>query len=98
MSKERNEEICRLYVSGLTLNQCGDIFKLSHERVRQILRKAGVFKRDRAVERSDRDEFLGVNLTEADKDALRAEAERRGVSMSSLTSDLIKDMLASKET
>lgn len=97
MSKERNEEICRLYVGGLTLRECGQHFKLSHQRVRQILRRAGVFKRDQLVERSDRDEFLGVNLTEADKIALRAEAERRGVSMSALTSDLIRDMLSTLE-
>lgn len=92
---ERNTEICRLYVEGATLQEVGEGFKLSRERVRQILRKNGVYKKDRAVEKSGRDEFLGVNITESDKAALREEASRRGLSMSALTSDLIKDMLAS---
>lgn len=106
MFKERNDEICKLYtVEGLTTQQCAERFKISRERVRQILRRAGIYRKDRAeqkilglrngvVETAARDEFLGVNLSESDKHALRAEAERRGVSMSSLTSDLIKEMLA----
>jgi hypothetical protein len=49
---------------------------------------------DRLVDvKSDRDEFLGINISEADKTALREEAARRGISMSALTADLIKDML-----
>lgn len=106
MGKERNDEICKLYtVDGMTTQQCAERFKISRERVRQILRKRGIYKKDRAeqkilglrngvVESTARDEFLGVNLSESDKLALRAEAERRGISMSMLTSDLIKEMLA----
>jgi len=95
MSVERNQEIIRLYVNGLTLQECGEHFKLSHERVRQILRKAGVWQRDRKL--TDRDVFLGVNLTEQEKNGVRDEAARRGVSMSVLTADLIKDMLSKGE-
>lgn len=90
---DRNFQVCRRYIDGATLDECAVQFKISHERVRQILRKAGVYRRDRLVARSDRDEFLGVNISEADKTALRAEAARRGISMSALTADLIKDML-----
>lgn len=90
---ERNEVICSRYTSGETLQDIATSLKLSRERVRQILRKHGVFKKDRPVERSDRDEFLGVNISEADKLALKEEASRRGISMSALTADLIKDML-----
>ena len=90
---ERNDLICQRYVAGATLQEVGRAFHISNERVRQILRKAGVFKTDRRKEVSDRDVFLGVNVSEADKVALRAEAERRGMSMSMLTSDLIKEML-----
>lgn len=105
---ERNGAICRRYVAGATLQEVSQEFLLSRERVRQILRKAGVFKGDRlrpshlglrdgVVESSARDVFLGINISERDKVALRAEAERRGISMSALTSDLIKDMLATLE-
>lgn len=95
MNSERDEEICRLFVDGMSLHDCSVRFGVSHERIRQILRKAKVFKGKRPLDKSDRDEFLGVNLTEADKIRLRAEAGRRGMSMSMLTSDLIRDMLNS---
>lgn len=42
----------------------------------------------------NRDEFLGVNLSEEVKAALRAEAARREISMSALTYETLKDMLA----
>jgi hypothetical protein len=89
MSTERNEEICRRYVGGATLQECGEQFKLSHERIRQILRKAGVFKQHRQTERSDRDEYIGVNVRPETKDELRAEADERGVSVSRHVSDVL---------
>jgi len=42
-----------------------------------------------------RDEFLGVNLTESVKRSLKDEAEKRGLSMSNLTSKTITEMLVS---
>lgn len=105
MHEERNQEMCQCYINGMTLQECGERFHISHERVRQILKQAGVFKNSRAkqqnvglkaglVESDTRDEFLGINISETDKDALRAEAARRGLSMSKLSSDFIKEMLA----
>lgn len=100
---ERDKAICKLYVSGKTLKECGLAHGITHERVRQILRKAGIYRnlrpvplglKDGVVESDVRDEFLGVNLSETDKAGLREEAERRGLSMSSLTNDLIREMLA----
>lgn len=93
MSVERNEEICRLYVSGLTIYDLSPQFNLSHERIRQILRKSGVFKTHRQKISPDRFAFLGVNLTDDDKEALREEAGKAGLSMSELTSDWIKEKL-----
>lgn len=91
---ERDAEICRLYTRGLTLQQVGDHFGLTKERVRQILREGGVYKSDRKKEaRLVRDKFLGINITEGDKVALCREAERRGISMSALTAELIRKML-----
>ncbi|HEY5851965.1 MAG TPA: sigma factor-like helix-turn-helix DNA-binding protein [Lysobacter sp.] len=39
---EREAVICRLYQDGKTLQEVGDVFGLTRERVRQILRRAGV--------------------------------------------------------
>ena len=96
MSVERDQELIRLYVNGMTLHECSQHFKRSHERIRQILRKAGVW-RGRESKLTERDVFLGVNLTEQEKNGVREEAARRGISMSVLTADLIKDMLAKGE-
>lgn len=105
MHEERNKEICTAFVNGATVADCSEQFKLTRERVRQILRQAGVFGDSRVrpqtiglteglVQSDTRDEFLGVIVSEADKAALRAEALRRGLSMSRLSSDFIKEMLA----
>lgn len=94
MSTERDTEICRLYSTGLSPANIGLAIGLGRERVRQILKKAGVYQPRAQTKKSDREQFLGVNLSEADKVALRAEAGRRGISMSTLTSDLIREMLA----
>lgn len=39
---EREAVICRLYRDGKTLQEVGDVFGLTRERVRQILKRAGV--------------------------------------------------------
>lgn len=95
----RDVEICRLYIGnkgqpGLTLQALGERFHISRERVRQILRRENVFKKDRHIELSGRDQFLGINITEPVKLALREEAQRRGVSVSALSSETLSDMLA----
>ena len=91
--KERDAEVCSLYISGLSMKALCARAKLSRMSVYQILKKAGVQLRGRTSERSERDEFLGVNVSEPVKSALREEAKRRGLSVSELTSDTLKDML-----
>lgn len=39
---ERETVICALYQEGKTLQEVGDVFGLTRERIRQILRRAGV--------------------------------------------------------
>jgi hypothetical protein len=87
---ERDAELIRRYLGGETVDSLRADFKLTHERIYQILRKAGI---PRARRSEGRNQFLGVNLTEPIKDALRAEAERRGLSISALSSDMLRDML-----
>lgn len=89
---ERDAAICAHYAAGNKAAQCASKFRISRQRVLQILRDGNVWK---PYEKGDRTEFLGVSLSADDKLALSEEASRRGISMSSLTSDLIKDMLTS---
>lgn len=88
---QRNEDICQRYMAGETLQAIGDRFRISRMRVKQIVKKAGLWRK--RAEKSDRDAFLGVNVTSDVKDALRTKADERGVSMSRLTSDALDAML-----
>lgn len=92
---ERDQEICDLYMKGVKVKDIAGRFTISRGRVHQIVHKNNLTPKDRHVEPSDRDEFLGINISDADKIALRREAKRRGLSMSAITADLIRDMLAS---
>lgn len=105
MHEERNKDICEAHVNGLTIAECSVKFGLTRERVRQILRKAGMLNDSRSkppamglnqgvVESGARDEFLGVLMSDAEKAGLREEAMRRGLSMSRLSSDFIREALA----
>ncbi len=87
----RDAELIERYATGETIESLREAYGISHERIYQILRKAGIPRRRQGAE--DRDQFLGVNLSESVKDALRAEALRRGISMSALSSDMLRDML-----
>lgn len=82
----RNAEICAYYADGHKLSECASRFKLGRQRVLQILQAAGAWK---PYVRTDRDQFLGVTVTKPTKDALFEEAERKGVSVSKLTSDIL---------
>lgn len=89
---ERDANMCQRYKDGATMEEIRRETGLSRQRVQQILRQNGLHKSDRKVT-SDRDDFLGLNLSKPVKAALRKEAQRRGVSMSALSSDVLKDML-----
>lgn len=88
---ERNDEIIKQYTEGATLKVLAAKHRLSLQTVRNIVRKAGVYRKAPA-----REAFLGVDVTAETKEALRAEAERRGVSVSRLTSDTLEEMLQSE--
>lgn len=90
---KRDAEICRLYQAGSSIYDLKVSFEISHERIRQILRANGIYKQDRMREENVRDEFLGINLTDADKQALREMAREQGISMSQLSSDAIREKL-----
>lgn len=99
---ERNEEICRLYQEGMSLRE---LFErgfpntsngrpVSRERIRQILKKAGIWKKPQTSHpTSERVAFLGVDLTTETKDALKVKAQEEGKSMSRMASDAIEDLV-----
>lgn len=89
---ERDAEIVQRYTAGEPLEDLRKRFKLTRSRIYQILHGANV-PLTRQPDAPDRDQFLGVNLSESVKDALRAEAGRRGVSMSALSAEILRDML-----
>lgn len=90
---ERDEAIVKQYDEGKTMADLATEHGISRMRVRQIVRKAGVYKPYRDVQHMGRDEFLGVNLTKEAKDALRAKAGEAGKSMSEMVSDEVERMV-----
>lgn len=85
---ERDKAICDYYEAGHKVADCASNFKLGRQRVVQILKDAGVW---RPYVRTNRTKFLGVNVTDETKDALRAKADEMGVSVSRLTSDILNE-------
>lgn len=86
--KERDTEIRRLYLKGLTGAEIAGVYGISAQRVYQILQ---LHKEDKFRARQ---EVLGVPLSENVKVALRQEADRRHCSMSELTSEWISSRLS----
>ena len=91
LNVERDKRICKLYTEGVTPTELSRQFHLTRSRIIQIIKLSGVPMQNKIF----RDEFLGVNLTESVKRSLKDEAEKRGLSMSNLTSKTITEMLDS---
>jgi DNA-binding transcriptional regulator LsrR (DeoR family) len=93
INEARNLEICRRYLTGQTQKDIATAMHISRARVSQVLSDADISKED-SPHRTNRDAFLGVELTADVKEAFRLEAERRSKSMSELASELIQNSLA----
>lgn len=99
MAKEKNAErdaaICRAYTDeGLTMRECGKRFGLSRTRIADVLKEQKVSVRPRQLRvktTEDRDEFLGVFVTEDEKKWAVEEAEKEGGSISSVIRKMIKE-------
>lgn len=85
---ERDKKICTAYTEGETISALAGKFKVSGQRVRQILRAGGVWKKAAA-----RDVFLGVDVTQATKEKLKKKADKEQKSMSKVASDAIEKVL-----
>lgn len=89
---ERNIEICKIYQEGATISALASSFSISRQRVRQIIRAAGVWKRAAL-----RPIFLGIDVTQETKDKLKAAADSKQTSMSKLASDIINSNLEGED-
>jgi hypothetical protein len=89
--EQRNEEIVARYQAGEPILKLRAAYNLSAGRIYQIL--GAVEKKRKQPTKIPRDVFLGINVSESVKDALLVEANRRGISMSSLSSEALKQML-----
>lgn len=87
---DRNAAICAYYAAGHKPRECASKFGLGRQRVLQILQAGGVWK---PYERGSRTKFLGVNITENTRDALKAKAGAQGVSVSRLASDALDEVV-----
>lgn len=83
----RNKAICDYYLAGHKLVECASHFQLGRQRVLQILKAANVWK---PYIKQSRDKFLGVNVSQDTKDALRERADAEGTSVSKLSSDILE--------
>lgn len=88
MSTERDAIICNEYQNDKPIDVLAVEFKLSHQRIRQILRKYDVWKKQES-----RPAFLGIDVTEETKEKLKEEAAKSGKSVSRFASDVIERSL-----
>lgn len=92
---ERNVAICLYYKEGHKLSETASHFKLGRQRVLQILQRGGVWM---PYEKSKRDKFLGVQVSEETKAALQKQAESEGTSVSRFVSDKLDEIVAKPAT
>ena len=86
----RNQTICDYYVAGHNVRECASAFQLGRQRIMQILKASGVW---RPYEKGSRTKFLGVNVSEETKDALRVKADAEGKSVSRFASDVLDEVV-----
>jgi len=96
VKQRRNAAICEAYVNGVSVHALSEEYGISTQRIRQILRRNGVTKRDQF--QAPRRHHLGmsqvgITVTDSVKEKLKQEAQRRGMTMSSFGAELLKESL-----
>ena len=89
---QRDDAIKAYYLEGHTVRECASHFRLNRSRIYQLLCKAGVDTT--RPSKSKRNKFLGVNVSEETKDALKAKADEQGTSVSRFASDALDAAVA----
>ena len=87
----RNAAICAHHLAGHKVRETATAFQLGRQRIMQVLQAGGVWK---PYEKGSRTKFLGVNVSEGTKDALKRKADAEGVSVSRLASDALDAVVA----
>lgn len=87
---ERNSAIVDYYTSGRKLSECASEFKLGRQRILQILQAAKVWT---PYVKTTRTKFLGVNVSEVTKKALKVKADEKGESVSKFASDVLDEVV-----
>ena len=88
---QRDAAIKAYYLEGHTVRECASHFQLNRSRIYQFLCKEGV---TRPPQKGRRNKFLGVNVSEETKDALKAKADEQGTSVSRFASDALDAAVA----
>lgn len=88
---ERNRQICEQYQRTGRITETARMFNLGRQRVTQIIKRAGVWK---PRTRGPRIAYVGVNVSEEAKQALRDAASAHGMSISQYTAQVIDDVVA----
>lgn len=88
---ERNASICRYYQDGHSLKECASHFTLGRQRIKLILQAGNVW---RPYVKGERTQFLGVNVSEETKGALKEKADAAGKSVSRFASDALDEVVA----
>ena len=86
----RNAAIVASYQAGRKVREVASEFKLGRQRIMQILKAGGVWQ---PYEKGSRTKFLGVNISEETKDALRVKADAEGKSVSRFASDVLDEVV-----
>ena len=91
---ERNKAICDYYNAGHKLRECASKFQLGRQRILQILQAGGAWK---PYVKTDRTKYIGVNVSEDTKVALKELADAEGKSVSKFTADVLDRVVAEGE-
>ena len=86
----RDDAIVKYYLEGHRVRDCSSKFRLSRQRVHQILNLRGVWK---PMTKGERIKHLGVTVTPETKDALKELADAKEMSVSQLVSDHLEELI-----
>lgn len=87
---ERNAAIYEEYKKGVTIEDLCRKYRISRQWLHKILRKGKLGPREVFV---GRDAFLGVNINEGTKNQVKKLADKRGVSVSALADEALREFV-----
>ncbi len=92
-TSDRDRDACMRYLQGTTLPELSKELGVGVQRMRQILKRGGVYQPRRDAKRTGRDEFIGINVTEEAKLAIQLKAKEQGISVSQFVSTTLAEVI-----